>query len=277
MIFLDGAGLSSSAALSCGLASGINTLQNLQLSKEQIIQIGLNTEHQYIGTQCGIMDQFAVTMGQRSNALLLNCQTQQYKNIPISLDKYQFLLVDSRVKHTLVETDYNTRRNECQEALAIIRAHGIDIDFLVDLPIEQFEFIKHTLPPLLQKRVAFVINEQRRTVLAAHHLRHNQLSAFGQLMVQSHHGLQHLYEVTCEETDFLVGEAQKQSYILGARQMGGGFGGCVLYLIEKDAIPLFKEKTFSRYIATYKLEPFFYDLTICDGIQVIMVDNKEYK
>ncbi len=271
----NGAGLSSSAALSCGLAFGINILQNLQLTKEQIIQIGLETEHQYIGTQCGIMDQFAVTMGLQNNALLLNCQTQHYDTIPITLDDHQFLLVDSRVKHTLADTDYNKRRDECQEALAIIRSHGIDVNFLIDLSPEQFQPIKPQLPLTLQKRVEFVINEQYRTMMAADYLRNNQLLAFGQLMYQSHHGIQYLYEVSCKETDTLVHEARKQLSILGARQMGGGFGGCVLYLIEKKAIPLFKEQTYKMYNDTFCIEPLFYDLNICNGIHSSIINREE--
>ncbi|NNE02245.1 MAG: galactokinase [Eudoraea sp.] len=229
-----GAGISSSAALLCGLAKGINELFTFQLSEEAIMVLAQQAEHSYVGTNSGIMDQFAVIKGSKNGVLFLDCKTMAHEVVPVNFESYDILLLNTNVSHTLENSEYNTRRKECETALTIINQPNKSFEYLTQVPKDTLLTLKDTLDPLLYNRALFVIEENIRVQKAVHHLKRNALEEFGSLLYKSHYGLKNLYEVSCPELDFLVEQTKNKTYIPGARMMGGGFGGCTINLINKE-------------------------------------------
>lgn len=237
-----GSGVSSSAALECGLAFGLNELFALGLDKWQLIRIGQNAEHHYVGTKCGIMDQFASVMGKEAHVLFLDCSSLDFEYVPAVLEPYRLLLLNTNVSHNLSTGEYNLRRAQCDEGLRLLTRHfSIEASFR-NISLVMLEEIKDKLGPLLYNRCAYVVAETDRVLQAVQALKGNDLKALGRLMYETHEGLSAQYEVSCPELDFLVTLAKTEPAILGARMMGGGFGGCTLNLIHKDAIAPFVER-----------------------------------
>ncbi len=230
----SGAGVSSSAAICCGVTMALSELYDLNLSRWEVAKIAQKSEHEYALVQCGIMDQFACMFGLTNHVLLLNCLTKEYKESEIDLHGNRFLLIDSKVEHSLGDSDYNRRKLESEEALNFLKTIDESILSYQDVTVNHLDKAKEKLDPVLWKRAFHIVTENQRVhemQLALTEKKHEQV---GELLNQSHHSLKEYYEVTCKETDFLVEELNKQSTIYGARQLGGGFGGCVLAII-KDA------------------------------------------
>ena len=234
-----GSGVSSSAALECGIAYGLNVLFNLGLDPLTLVKIGIEAEHHYVGTKCGIMDQFASVMSKAGKVILLDCRSLDYTYVPLDLGDYQLLLLNSQVHHELASSEYNTRRKQCAHAVEIISKSYPEVLTLRDVTDAILEDQKRNLPGTLYRRCKHVVEENRRVLDAVAALKKGNLSHMGELMYQSHAGLRDDYEVSCAEIDFLVDFAQAYQGVLGARIMGGGFGGCSLNLIHKDAVPEF--------------------------------------
>jgi len=231
-----GAGLSSSAALECSLGYGLNQLFDLGLSRWEIAKIGQRVEHKYVGVQCGIMDQFASVMGKQDVVLCLDCLTLDYETYPLDLGDYQLLLCNTNVYHSLASTEYNRRREECSEGVAAVQKCHPEVESLRQVTEAHLQEIATDVSPVVFKRCRYILQENQRVLDASKALQENDLERLGQLLYASHAGMQHEYEISCPELDFLVDQTRDKDYILGARMVGGGFGGCTLNIIRTDKI-----------------------------------------
>lgn len=242
-----GSGVSSSAALECGLAFGLNELFDLGLDKWELVKLGQRAEHNFVGTKCGIMDQFSSVMGKKGHTMLLDCRSLDFEYIPTKIDPYKLLLLNTNVSHNLSTGEYNIRRAQCEDGLEILsKRFGIEKSFRNVTP-PMLDESRNELGPLLYSRCSYVIEEIQRVQDAVDALKARELEKFGKLMAQTHEGLSKKYEVSCPELDFLVEIAENDPSVLGARMMGGGFGGCTLNLIHKDGIEEFVQKASIAY------------------------------
>ncbi|MFD1316536.1 galactokinase [Namhaeicola litoreus] len=264
-----GSGLSSSAALECGLAFGLNELFNLELSKLEIIQISQKAEHDFVGTKCGIMDQYASVMSEKGNALLLDCRSVQHENVPINLEPYQLVLLNTNVSHNLASSEYNTRRNECAEGVDILKKKLPNISSLRDVTLDDLNVFHDFLPKKILKRCQFVVEENDRVLKTKEALKNNNLNKFGRLLNESHQGLSKKYEVSCEELDFLHDYGNSKPYILGSRMMGGGFGGCTINLIHKDHMKDYIPEVSKAYKEKFNLDLGVIPVNLSSGTTII--------
>ncbi len=264
-----GAGLSSSAALSCSFAFAINELNNFGLDKVHLAKIAQQAEHNFAGVKCGIMDQYASLFGKKNSVILLDCDLLTHQYFPLALKDHTLLLVDSKVKHSLASSAYNKRRASCEEAVRIIQQDHPEIKSLRYVDQRLLKSYQQKIPLESYQRSSFIVNEIERTQHAAALLKQNDLKAFGTCMYETHEGLSKVYEVSCAELDLLVGIA-KQHEVTGARMMGGGFGGCTINLIEVGKVEKFKKSVEEIYQNTFKVKPAFYQVSIGDGVHEIV-------
>lgn len=243
-----GSGISSSAALECGFAFGLNELFNIKISKKTIIELSQRAEHNFVGTKCGIMDQFASVMSKKNHVILLDCKSLDYEYVPIKIEPYKLLLLNTNVSHSLASSEYNTRRMECEKGVEIIRKKYKNISSLRDVSIEMLNEFKMEMPSKVMNRCRYVVEENNRVLKAVEALKNNQLNILGDLMYKTHEGLKNLYEVSCPELDFLVDFSKDDKEIIGARMMGGGFGGCTLNIIHSEHIKDFIAKVSQAYL-----------------------------
>ena len=268
-----GSGVSSSAALECGLAFGLNELFDLGLDKWELAKIGQRAEHNFVGTKCGIMDQFASVMGKKGHVMILDCLSLGFEYIPIDINPYRLLLLNTNVKHNLSTGDYNLRRKQCEIGLHVLaEKFKVERSFR-HITIKMVQDSIHQLDPVIYNRCSYVVEEIERVLQAVDFLKENDLKKFGQLMYETHDGLSRKYEVSCPELDFLVELSEAEPYILGARMMGGGFGGCTLNLIHKEAIDEFVEKASKAYKAKFDIELSYFQTVPSQGTYLI---NKSY-
>jgi len=265
-----GSGVSSSAALECGFAQGVNQLLDLGLTDLEIIKLSRDAEHTFVGTKCGIMDQFAVVKGKKNHVLHLNCDTLEYESIEANFDPYVIVLLNTNVSHNLASSEYNIRRDECSTALdAINKKYNNKYSFLVDVPLDIVNEFNNVLPSKISNRATYVTEENSRTCRAVESLKNKDFKGFGELMYQSHDGLQHLYEVSCPELDFLVEQTKTNDSVLGARMMGGGFGGCTINLVHKDAVEGFIEKIAASYEERFDIQLTSIITNVSDGVVIL--------
>ena len=264
-----GAGMSSSAALACGFGMALNEAYQLDLSKQEIAEIAQLTEHHFVGVKCGIMDQYACMFGMEGHALKLDCRTLQYQYQKIQLDDYQLVLIDSKVKHELNSTEYNKRREECERAVSVLKKHDPAIATLRDVTQDHLSNFGKALDPAAFKRCDYVINENRRLVEACQALNANDLQLFGTLMYQSHEGLAHDYEVSCEELNFLVDAARQSGHIIGSRMMGGGFGGSTLNIVTEPNAEEVVNSILSSYKEKMGMDGESYFIEIKEGCKIL--------
>ena len=250
----QGSGLSSSAALECGLAFGLNELFDLGLTKMDIVQLSQTAEHTYVGTQCGIMDQFASVMSQTGHVILLDCKSLEHSQIPIAFEPYQMVMLNTKVSHNLATSEYNVRKQECEEGVAIIKYKYPEVDSLRDATRDMLEAVKHEMSDVVFDRCSFIISENERVLLMAEALKKNDLNRVGALLYEAHEGISKLYEVSCPESDFLVDFSKDFPAVLGARQTGGGFGGCTLNIVHKDAVDDFIQQASTAYKSRFNIE-----------------------
>ncbi|MFM8913654.1 MAG: galactokinase, partial [Flammeovirgaceae bacterium] len=267
-----GAGLSSSAALCCGFGFALNELFRCNLAKVELVKIAQYAEHEFVGLQCGIMDQYASLFGVKDSALLLDCRLQTHEVVPVNLPNHAVLLVDSKVKHSLAATAYNERREACEEGVRRLHQKNGKVLSLRDVSTQLLYEHQDLLGEEIFIKCLYVVEEIKRTQLAASLLRKNELIAFGDLMYQTHWGLSQSYEVSCPELDFLVSRAEdEKKWVVGARMMGGGFGGCTICIVDKSYLKIFQEKVLRQYFATFKKEPDFYLVNLADGVSSLML------
>lgn len=264
-----GAGLSSSAALSVSIGTALSSLFELNLSKLAIARYAQNSEHQFAGVLCGIMDPYASAFGKAHTALLLDCRSNQHQEINLDLGEYSILLVNSNVKHSLADSAYNQRRKACEESVEMLKPHYSDIKTLRDLKISQLEEIEKILPENLFPKAKHVISECERVLESSIALKENNLEAFGELLKKSHQSLSQDFEVSCTQLDFLAEKAWNFPGVLGARMIGGGFGGCTLNLIKKEKIESFQVEISNSYERKFDKSPSFYEVEISEGARII--------
>jgi galactokinase len=260
-----GAGLSSSAALECGIGFAMNTIFDLGLSKEQIALIGQKSEHTFVGVNCGIMDQFASVFGKKNKVIKLDCNTLEHRYYNAKFEKYSLLLLDSNVKHTHLTSGYNVRRQEVEEGLRIIKEHFSEVKTFRNCTEGMILELKDTLGDVIFRRCHFVVKEIQRVQDAAKALSDSDFKTLGKLMSETHSGLSKEYEVSCDEIDFLVDAVSNEKSVLGSRMMGGGFGGCSINLVEKGSENELIEKISEQYRDTFGIELKAYKIKISKG------------
>ena len=264
-----GAGLSSSAAVESGMLYALNELFGLGQSRPDLARLAQRAENQFVGMNCGIMDMFASLLGRAHHALQLDCRSLEVRYFPVHLPDCAFLLCNSGVQHHLVDSEYNTRRRECEKGVALLQKAFSNIDSLRDVGHDMIVSEKNRLGEVVFRRCQFVVEENMRVLAACNALENNDLVAFGQLLYQSHRGLRYGYEVTCPETDFLVESARAVPAVLGARQMGGGFGGCTLNLVRREAAADFQETLRTAYRDKMNRDLICYPVEITGGVETI--------
>ena len=260
-----GAGMSSSAAVECGLLVALNDLFQFGLDRIAIAKMAQRAEHTYPGVKCGIMDMFANMMGKMDHVILLNCMNLDYKYLPLELTDYSIILINTKVHHSLAGSAYNERRNECAEGFKILKSLVPGVASWQDLNVEDVEKNKEHLPENIYKRCLFVTGEIERTLKASGHLEKNELQPFGQLMFETHDGLSKLYEVSCPELDFLVEQAKQFPAIIGSRVMGGGFGGCTINLVKTSEWSAVTQTIIAAYKQAFNIDAEVYDMALSDG------------
>lgn len=264
-----GGGMSSSAALECSLAYGLNELFDLGMDKWQLIKACQMAEHNFVGIKCGLMDQFASMMGKKNHVVLLDCRSLEYEYFPFHLGDYQLLLLNTNVSHTLASSEYNTRRSECEMGVKSLQEKFPEINNLRDVTYEMLRQSKVNLPSNIYKRCHHVVSENQRVIEATKALINNDFQLLGALIYQSHFSLQKDYEVSCDELDFLVELTLDKNYILGSRMMGGGFGGCTINLINKNQASSFTKLAQKNYQKRFGRDLTPYSVSIENGTNLV--------
>lgn len=264
-----GAGMSSSAALCSAYGFALNELFNLGFSRMDLAFIGQKTEHTFVGVKCGIMDQFASLHGKQGHVMKLDCRSLEYEYIPFDFPEYKIVLVNSMVSHSLAGSEYNVRRQQCEEGVAILKKHYPGISSLRDVEPAQLLQHQNELSPVVFDRCSYVVYEKERLLAGCEALKKNDLAAFGKLMIATHEGLSKKYAVSCIELDFLAERAQTIPGVMGSRMMGGGFGGCTINIVQANAVAGFTEKIQQSFTNLFKKTPEVYVTQIEDGTKVM--------
>ena len=260
-----GAGLSSSAALESTFAYALNDLFNdNKIDKFELARIGQSTEHNYCGVKCGIMDQFASLFGKEGSLIRLNCKTGEYKYFPFHPQGYKLVLIDTCVKHSLADSAYNKRRESCERAAAAIRKNHPEVEFLSDAKRVWLDEVREEITEEDFLRAEYVIGEVQRVLDVCDALERDDYETVGEMMYQTHFGLSRLYEVSCEELDFLNKLARKLD-VTGSRVMGGGFGGCTINLVKEELHDRFVETAVEKFTEKFGHAPKVYEVVISNG------------
>lgn len=253
-----GAGLSSSAALEVAVAMGLDGLFGLDLDAAETARLCQTVEHEYVGVQCGIMDQMAARLGRSGHALALDCRTLSVEHVPLPLDEAALVIADSRVRRELADSKYNERRAECERAVAFFQQFDAQVQALRDVPPSFLDGHGMRLPTPIRRRARHVMRENARVRNGVTRLRQRQLDAFGTLMNASHRSLRDDYAVSTPELDALVDAAQATPGVFGARMTGAGFGGCVVCLVRKDAVATLRKRLADQYAEDFGRAPSLY-------------------
>jgi galactokinase len=264
-----GSGMSSSAALEAGFALGICSLFNLQKSRQELAQLAHRSSNNFLGIPSGIMDQFASLLGQRGQAIKLDCRSLQYEYVQLDLKDYELLLINTGVSHALANSAYKDRVRECREGAEAVAQKFEGIQSLRDVSLEQLEACREDMTAVVYQRCRYVIEENERLHQALHLLTNGKMEALGELLLRTHEGLSKAYEVSCRELDFLVELAKDHEGVAGARMMGGGFGGCTLNLVKKSAKADFLKYAKKEYYRAFSVQAEHYELEIVDGTDIV--------
>ncbi|SDF91042.1 galactokinase [Dyadobacter soli] len=227
-----GAGLSSSAAIECAVAFGLNELLGGGFDRLQLVKMAQAAEHAFAGVRCGIMDMFASMFGKKDHAMLLDCRSLEYRYVPLTMEGHHLVLFNSNVKHSLASSEYNVRRQECEEGVSLMQTEYPAIRDMRDVTLEMLAAFKGRMPVNVFKRCSYVVNENARLLAACDDLQSGDLAALGIKLNATHAGLSQAYEVSCPELDFLADAALAHPAVAGARMVGGGFGGCTINLVR---------------------------------------------
>lgn len=272
-----GAGLSSSAAIEAGLTFALDYIYNLGISKLDIVKLAQKSENEFVGVNCGIMDQFINIFGHSGNVLRIDCRSLEYEYFPFDFKNVSIVLFDSRVSHSLASSEYNQRRKECAEGVAVISEKYSHVSSLRDVSIEMLNEFKSKLDPVIFKRCKYAVEENVRLLNACNALNENDLKKFGTLMYETHDGLSKDYEVSCKELDYLVELTKDNPKVYGSRMMGGGFGGCTINLIENDSIDEIKSLVSKKYKEKFNIDTKIYITKISSGTGIISVKENATK
>jgi len=260
----NGAGLSSSAALENSVVFGLNTLFDLGLKKEEMILISQRAEHNYVGVRCGIMDQFSSMFGKKNHALLLDCRTQKATAIKIDFEEFELMLINTNVTHKLVDAEYNDRRNVCEKVAGMLKLKA-----LRDATHEHLNAIKTQLTEDEFQKALYIIEENDRVLKAAKMIAENKILELGKLLFEAHHGAQFQFKISCTELDFLVEEARQNPNVIGARMMGGGFGGCTINIVKKGELKHYAENVSKAYMKKFNKACSVYYINLSEGTHII--------
>lgn len=264
----NGAGLSSSASIEVVTAYALQTLEGLEADTVKIALLAQKSENEFNGVKCGIMDQFAVANGKKDHAILLMCDTLQYELVPFDSGSYKLVIGNTNKRRGLVDSAYNERRSQCEQAVTELQAAFPELTLLGQLTLEQFNSAKHLIKDeVVQKRAQHVVEEIDRVLKSIKALQGNDLAQFGQLMNGSHDSLRDLYEVTGAELDAMVAAARQIDGVLGSRMTGAGFGGCTVSLVHEDSVETFQTEVGRKYKEETGLTADFYVCTIGNGVE----------
>jgi len=265
----NGAGMSSSAAVEGGVSFGVNDLLHFGLNRKDLALLGQRAEHNFPGVNCGIMDQYANMLGKKNHVLLLDCRSIEHEYFPLEITGYKTVLINSNVHHSLASSEYNVRRRQCEEGLLIFKEE-MNINSFRDIKkVEDLLPFKTKMSDVVYMRCLYVVEEIYRTQQAAKLLQQNNLAGFGKLMFDTHDGLRNLYQVSCNELDFLVELAKENKNVIGARLMGGGFGGCTINIIKEGAVEDFLSSVTVAYQKKFQINPEAFEVGIVDGTHEI--------
>lgn len=259
-----GAGLSSSAAVECAVMYGLNELFQLNIEKLEMVKMAQKAEHEYAGVRCGIMDQFASVFGKRNHVIQLDCQSLHFAYKPLVMEGFKIVLFDTYVKHSLAGSEYNLRRQQCEAGVSLIQRRIPSVKSLRDVTIGQLEEYVMPEDSAVYHKCKYVVEENRRLLAACDDLEKGDIRSFGKRMFQTHEGLSTLYEVSCTELDFLVDIVKTNPSVLGARMMGGGFGGCTINLIAENSLEKVVQTVSDQYKERFGNIP---------GVHIINIDN----
>jgi len=262
-----GAGMSSSAAVECATAMALSELFSLDLSKLDIVKAAQSAEHNFAGVKCGIMDMFASVFGKKDHAIKLDCRSLEYEYIPFAFDDTAIVLFDTSIKHSLASSEYNVRRQQCETGVAMIQQYHPEISSLRDATMKMLDqYVAHDT--IVYGRCSFIVAEIQRLQDACNDLQHGDIQSFGKRMFETHTGLSKLYEVSCPELDILVEAVKDHPAVIGARMMGGGFGGCTINLVKKDMIHALIHEITDKYKSATGLHLNAYIASIENGTEV---------
>ena len=267
-----GAGLSSSAAIEAGLAFALDNIFELNIDKLDLVKLAQKAENEFVGVQCGIMDQFINIFGEHKKVLRLDCRSLEFEYFPFQFNDVAILLFNSNISHSLASSEYNKRRLECSEGVRLIRQKFPNIQTLRDVTLEMLSEVSLTLDKRIFHRCKYVVEENERLLRACASLSENDPKAFGETMYGSHEGLRFDYEVSCQELDFLVSLAKGLPGVYGSRMTGGGFGGCTINLVLKDAVPEICKFVKERYSSQFNHDPDVYVTALSEGTSVVAED-----
>ncbi|TAD82252.1 MAG: galactokinase [Bacteroidetes bacterium] len=264
-----GAGLSSSAAVECATIFALDALFNLGIGRMDMALMAQQAEHNFSGVKCGIMDMFASLFGKKDQVVRLDCRSLEYEYAPLELGNYKLLLFNTNVKHSLASSAYNERRQQCEQGVAWVQAHHPEVASLRD--VSEAMLAQYVLPKdaLVHQRCHFVVSEIARVQQACLHLAANQLETFGAKMFETHFGLSKQYAVSCPELDFLVEAVQGNPAVLGARMMGGGFGGCTINIVHHQHADALVQTLAERYQSQMHLPLTVYAVQTANGTGVV--------
>lgn len=264
-----GAGMSSSAALESCYATAINELfGEKKIEKMELAKVGQRTEHHYVGVKCGIMDQFASIHGKDGALMRLDCRSMEFKYFPFHPDGYKLVLLDTVVKHNLADSAYNDRRHSCERVVEVIQKDHPEVTFLRDVSMELLESYKGKVSDEDYMRAEYVVEEVQRVLDVSEALEKDDYETVGKKMYETHKGMSQLYEVSCEELDYL-NEIAMECGVTGSRVMGGGFGGCTINLVKEELQDLFVETAKERFAKKFGHGPKVYNVVISDGARRI--------
>ncbi|UNK19922.1 galactokinase [Paenibacillus sp. N3/727] len=266
----NGAGLSSSASIEVVTAYALMSMEGHKSDTVEIAKLSQKAENLFVGVNSGIMDQFAVANGRKDHAILLMCDTLDYELVPFETGSYKIVIANTNKRRGLVDSKYNERRGECDQALEILQKEIPSLQYLAQLNPDQFVTLQDSiLDETIRRRAKHVVEENQRVLDSVESLKNNDLEAFGQYMNQSHDSLRYLYEVTGDELDAMVEEFQRQEGTLGARMTGAGFGGCTVALVHEDHVEKVIEEVTYHYEVRTGLKPEFYVCGVGQGVHEV--------
>lgn len=264
-----GAGLSSSAALECAAAYALNELFGMAYEKMDLVRLSQAAENEFVGVNCGIMDQFASVFGKKDYLIRLDCRSLEYTYVPFHAGNLKIVLFDTRVQHSLASSAYNERREQCEEGLRLIQTVHPEVGSLRDATEDMLLKLVKPENPLVYNRCSYVVAENERLLAGCEDLKNNDLKLFGKRMFETHAGLKDLYEVSCGELDLLVDLVKGDPNVIGARMMGGGFGGCTINLVQAEAVNSLIKTVSEAYKSKTGTEMLAYVVEIEDGTGII--------
>jgi len=261
-----GAGLSSSAALELSIGFALSQLSGHSIDKLKLAQIGQRAEHEYVGTRCGIMDQYVSALGTSDHGLLIDCRSLKAQPIPLQSSNFAIVICESKVGHELAVSEYNKRRSECERGVELLHQFDPDFNSLRDVSANMFEKLAPHLPEPIRRRVKHVVTENERTLAAAEAFKKGDITKVGELMYLSHKSLKDDFEVSCRELDLLVDIAKSIDGTYGARMTGGGFGGCTVNLVQLELVNHFSRTISRQYREQTGIVPAVHVVKASDGI-----------